>query len=1692
MTSQSIIAKEVQALSSSLSLTAQILINNRPNIDGMGEIDKINTINSYLTHFFNTNDSIPAILYHVAEIALVDPVQSAQIFISSLPQISLSPDYKIPKEITYISWINPADIINVDVQYCLQCMNEILAATFLQLLFSAVTTRMDEERYRDGNDFQSMIQALYRLFYQHAFASRDNTYIIRVSMISASHWSRALYYITPFVTDHAHETLTAAMKMTMTNPIMTSILNLRVFTGFNPSKIGIKQLDKFSQNLTEISKVLQNNKNNFQLLDTVCQFILAYLCSTLSIYTDELDVTNFLKPIQKFINKCLSQFEIPLPVPEIQAMILYYTNDSTKKMTQFIEKSLLPLINYPLRAKNFIRALTILFAGPNYNKEISLERSQQPKRPPGKRKIPLTTIFSALDNAIQKVRYFIDAQNELSKFFVQLASYDLSAYFTVRSSVVASSLFANNNHLAFTASTTAMLVHGSAFFGNKNLMDVIEKSAQEVIKRFIRENTISLAPMNAELFLVQSLVSAIKTTDMPLNSFLQVLPKISHPMPPECITGKIIKVRWDRLGSRTIENKLFEHYVPHPLLASGYSSQQAARKFDGPIGILNIWIFTKIKKDQVQYIPPFILSSSNEIAAMAIHTLQACLHRQDQILKDLVCSITPLVFKCPTIEIAHLFRIVYAMEQVLDSAVYMKLPREEEMIVPIVQIGVLGLCSSFSYIRSEAIKLLHLAEPFIGPKPFENFWNNEELSTRKPSITAQKSYLLDFLSSELYHFNDFAVSSYNNIYQFFLASYASSFEKYDREILSFLLKCLDFFEIGPCDTIFLQNIIVFVVNVIKPENIDLVNMEQFWRTKILKYKTDNQSIGVALFSFIHPCTIPTFMIPLKGLMVPTSFRLSLLVSEHKDNKELIPYVNQMLEKIYTSFEEDDANIMALTYNLLTGKTVFSRFYNEMTINTHSPFPRKKTVLPKVNYDCEGISWYDILSKIISSNTQNWELIIDCYKAVMSVLPPSEEAINDMLQNDLITSSSLLPQIYRWAFEAKADLFLEQSETKPHFFAAFGGMFTHFGQPDEYFNQWKFSVAGPPSGHFSEFIYSHAGDLIALSLFYLMYDCDQSFKPQALDVLVAVCLTCLLPMDVTKTAQIFKQMTILKRYLTRPLSVVLEIELLKCSQMLSEMMSFCGEQFICKSLKMSKYNTRLVIMIIPWLNDVQISPDSDSVTSQTYDLFKTLRPIDFFKLLCEVPQSSAVNKAISMITSQSSFAFDLFFSYLYNMIDTNVETVHQVFAFLIVKAPVATIVAASRFSTPAFFCILNDSHRFKRVISFSVDALNRAPPSAVKVANACINDVIAAADVAGVPSKLLKDKFAANYDQEMMTKLIMDWARVPDSTISSMALSLLGKHIDTMCPDDVSGDYKYAAYEIGTGENLDDEYLLPRMKTISASLSLISIGIPNKEQFWDAVSFLSYRDDRSVFIIASALAVVSKTFSKTFRDVGDPPENFPGFLPLMIDSIITKETRKLWFDVIRKVDLRIPELIAPNDCPLLKLFEIDNFPIHPSSITERSNAKDVYNSFDQETKQRIMNFLAQYVQTTLENIDEREPIIDLIAMLIECDQSLDFTNFVTLAILMKGEYLKGIRSTHPYLLRVFARVQLVLKQPNYTFKPFPIIFDKQPGVRRFIDSDKDLQEKWNLVTDKKSFVPPETKVILPVITEELINELSSLI
>lgn len=1690
MASQSIIAKEVESLSLSLSLTAQILIKNRPNVEGLGEIDKINVLNTYLTHFFSTNDSILAILAHVAEIALVDPYNSAKAFISSLPTFTFSPDFKQPKGITYIATIKPKDLANIDVQYSLQLMNEILIATFMQLLISGISGQASQDKSYISKENQAMIQQLYQLLIQNAFSTNDITYITRVSMISAAYWSKALYSITPFVTEHAHHSLIAAMERTVSNHIMTSTYTLRIFSGFHPQRATQDQISNFIDKLKLVNKALRNNKNNYQFGETVCKFILTYICEVISIYPSTIDINTIYAPISKYISKSLSKYDVILSVPELEALRIYYSNESAKKVTQFIEKSLIPLINYPYRSRNFIRALTILLTGPNYNKDVSVDKNSQQKKASGKCEIPMDSIFSAFEKAISRGRYFDDTQTDLAIFIVQLANYDLNSFAQFRQNVISTQIFSLHNHLAFTMSTTMFLVHGSAFIADKQLFEIIDKSALEVIKRFIAKNKISLAPMNSELFLVQSLVSAIKTTQTPINQFLQFLPKVSHPMPPsaDMISGRKIKVRWDRLGSRVIEHKLFDQYVPQPILASGYSSSSDMKKVEGQIGILNMAVFMNFVKTVASELPYFVLSSSNEIAAMAIHTLQALLYKQNQILFNLVKSTHNLVFLCPTIELAHLFRIVYTMEQIIDSAVYMKLKPDEDIAPYIVQIGVLGLCSSFSYIRSEAIKLFNLAEKIIGPEAFANFANNEELSTRKPSITAQKSYLLDFLSSEFYHFNEFAQSDYNNIYQFYLASYAASFTKYNRDTLSFLLKCLDLFEIASVDIVFLQNIIVFIVNMINPSNMDLINLSNFWAS-ILRYKTDNQNFGVALYSFIHPCTISTFMKPLYGLLGPTSFRLSLLVAEYDDHYKLIPYVNQMLGAIFNKFEDDDPENMAMIYQLITGKTIFNRFYNEMTINTHSPFPCVKTVLPKMNYDSEGTSWYDTLPVIMNQGAPVWELCVDCYKAVLTVLQPSEESIERMLNNERITQSSMLSPLFRWAFDKNADKFLSLSETKPQFFGAFGGMFSHFGQPDAYFRDWNFSADGQPSGPFSEFIYKHVGDFIALSFFYLLEESFAGIRPQALDALAAVTLTTIAANDVKPAAEVFKQMSVLKRYLPPSLSVVLEQELEKTSSMLAKMMTFCSEQFIARAMKMAQKNQKMMQMIIPWLDDVSIKHGVEMVTTKTLPLFRCLRPLDMFKLICDAPQGSAVNKVISIITGKSQYAHDLFFAYLISLVEENSARAHQIVAFLLSKSPSLTIMSLSRFMTPPFFCIMDDTPRFRKITNFAVEALMDAPPSAVKSANECIVDIIAAASALGINASKLKEKFAEYYNVDIEYQILLKWARVHDSSVSSCALSLLGKHIEHTCPDNETHGYKYAAYEIKDGSNMTDEYLIPRLKTISASLSLISIGIPTPGQFWDAAAFLMFNDYRAEDIIESALAVVSKTFERQVNNLSIM-QTFPGFLPLMLNSFITEKTRPGWENVILKADIKM--LASESNAKYLKLFEIDDFPIHPKCISNRKSAVDILKDFDNTMKQHLVNFLSQYVQTTLNEPQHRETVLRLICSLIECSTGLDLTPFSALAMTMRSECMMGILPVHVRLLRDLSKVRLNLKEQEKVKKPFPLVITKDPGVRKFVDLDIDLQEKWSLVINTKEYEPAQTTIRLPFISANTIQKLSELV
>jgi len=1497
MSEQSIISRAFESLSQQLDLIVKLLIQNYPKTDSFDSPNGLNLLKSYLEDFFLVNNPIRSQLNHIVSISKVDPVGSTMEFYDLVPEINFGTDYVPPARITYLSWVKRDLLTLPHVQTMLKLLTNIICSTFFELLVSTI----------DG-PAKPICESLLDTLIRKAIPRPDDPFPKLIYSISSQYWSRALLYLCPLTRDSVFAYVMTFLKGLIHNEASWNQMNFIFYSGFNPISFGNDHLLKFTHEFPSVLQYISNNLTNLPLINSAMKFLFNFF----GITTTLCPTFNFLSvfnPLQKTLPKItkLSGKQDNFGY-ELHSLLLSIGSEHniSNNVNSFIQKELIPLLDNPNRAATSFKSFVILLRGNNYKHQVLLDSSRDfinwaPKN--GFLSQAIRDEF--FSRVIKRITNYRESQKELACYLIQLSVLDIKAFLSNILPEITSPMFINHNSYAFlnTIASLMSIEKTRAVFASK------DNPIIRMLSKFNNEYNIALAPSELLVFHIPSFSGTLQSTKLPLFTLLEQLSQLSHPLPIIDMAPKNLNIRRNNKSSEGVSTNLFEQTLYSLRSFDGYTSPNDFQCIEDIGALFNLTSLTSFDRVITQCLISLIMSSSVEIAAMSIDAIQATIHRYPHSFPTIIQNVAGLIQKSPTIEPEHLHRIVYSMKQIIESALYLNINTDK--LSPIINIGILGLCSDHHIIRIESHNLLIMSQQIIGHGLYSGFLEDSLISTEAPLATCQKSHSHEIVSHERLRFFDVLQSSYNNIYRFYLAYYGKYLRNHSefmyQSLFEFLYECLRFFEFQTVSKSFIENIFTLLINSITLSNIKECDIRNLWILVVEKsQQSDGFQFSSSLFCAIDCSIVPYFIRPIDSLLVPISFAVINLVETYHDEEFMVEFIHSItdllgflkIESFNGSTKQEKVVFMHLKSSLFVLTRVFSK-----EIGNGSPYPLIKMIEGKANSDGIFSKWNYQLLSYLTSDDLIMNATEDCYEMLIRVYSIHPNQAKSLLDNQTILKSKLFPfLLYR------SKIFLDESFnnnlTLPDYFRAISSMFLNIDDPCLFFSQWESRLSTSINDDFSRYISSNIGNLLAHSFFFI-FRLSFAEKHIALRVLFGISIPYIVRDSSEKAASFVRMIISLKMILYSSPSTSLIGKLQILSSYLHQHLCFCTEQFIFASLTLSLQEPNMLYILLPWIKGFVVSIDQ-GIISSTESPFFSMSPKMLIEKILQIQFDHPLLLFLQEFSSNESSYLFLVNTILMKSVHSHKEMTNLkcVLHYLFLQNPELFLSIMDSIIDPSFYLTLDNISSFERIVSLLFTTLKKVYCEYASVISKYSSKFLSLL----VISNLKKSKFESfisdscdfnnddscipkNEISNQFYKCLLFWAVESNcSSYSIKALKLLTESSFSSFSFDYILTYVLLQLKSMFGKSQPQHQVLrlhELFKLLARNIDHSQINL-----FWGLCMMLNESSQVSSSIVESVFEIIQSFFENNPKGVfSSVPHGFNGIIELFLKSKQTYITQK---------------------------------------------------------------------------------------------------------------------------------------------------------------------------------------------------------
>ncbi|OHT13686.1 hypothetical protein TRFO_16121 [Tritrichomonas foetus] len=1208
-----------------LANIARTCILNIPKNKDIDISSKQETLMKYFLYFFTTNFSMEDQLRPIAEISSPDPITAfnsfQQIICNNNPKASsLSFKSRIPPEILSLEFSN--EIIELIIQ--------ILSSIYLRIMFTNSVFLVNNQTsfvQSSSNHYDNQIaKELYDEILKLVFPKNAKDIIPVVHIVSARFWSHTLYVFSSFIQKHIMNSVLDFVQKINEMTVNQVIIGFTFFSGFSIQSVEISQFDTFFHFLNEFPKFYKKNPNKL-LEKSFAKFVVNFLCYTSknSKNSNKSKLDKAWNTLEKFIKPIISKNDYDGIFITILAYSLCFTNSKSSQKHLFVETCLIPKLS-PNSCDVILRSFSVLLCGEYYEFLDQMDRSQPSynwghTQSDSQQVVEEKTLDLFIYKIVENTTFYSRYQQILAHFFFHLAAFNFDLFLKKYFKLFVSEPFYTHNKASLIMFFTYILAHQSNNSEikkdcNSNFPETKLHNIQDInllitisLNKFMRECQIKLAPVDLSLFEIKSLVSYLKSnSNYSSNSdnftlIISDLKQFSQPLMPTTVKPTSIGIqiaKWQSAVPNMMKTSLFDVYTNKQIhFYNGFTNRYEKSFSNEALNFLNLICFISIDQQIVRGLASFIFSSSVNVSALSIHVLQSIIHTKPHLINKVFNSVCALVKMCPIIETPHLYRILYTIRNLSESVSFLSIKLDDAILNEITSVIILGFCSPHYIVRNEAYYLFNI---YSSSNQFTCLKLNNEIFYRQSSELALKTFCYDNSKTteefEYFSFAEILSSSYNNIYQFYLANFANelrklNYAKYYHENLFNLLK---FFELESLDPLFVQNLLILIVNL---SSFDFVDHQKCEYLMNIASKLGRQC-SPALFCAIEGKLMQNFICPFYELLTPLSFSLTMMMDNpNYDESFILKVLDEMIDIVIERCEfskETENGVDTSVFHVMHAVEKYClKIQKQAQCYSHSIFPMRKRSFGKVLNISSEVKWIAFLMLVSQCQGAIKNLTKAAMTNVLSLMPLGEEFWESIFTYN--SHYKLLSNILCHYPKTLLKKFIDKATSDHKFFRSICMQFESFENISEFQILWKLNLNAnkqnldqfndsSDSCHshnnpqdiddnetFCIGIYNNCGYLIALSFCYL-FSSKFSWRANAFNLLAAVSIPCAYFNRYSIEKEIFE----LRPFLTDSLTVVCRQKLHNVAELLFQTIGFCSEQFVMGIFMfLSSHNDKLNII-----------------------------------------------------------------------------------------------------------------------------------------------------------------------------------------------------------------------------------------------------------------------------------------------------------------------------------------------------------------------------------------------------------------------------------------------------------------------------------------------------------------------------------
>ena len=1613
-----LISKKVESLYEYFLHIIHVCVINLPKFQDSDPNTIQETLVNYFTYFWDNNFPLEDSLKDIADISVYDPINS---FISFRKSISYFQKLKenMDKNPNFQAKTKmPLDILKLEhSDKVVELLMNVASAIFLRLLVT-------------NSEFQKKeaIPQIYKLIYNIAFNFQNINQIVLI--VSAKYWARVLNSISLSIQKLVFDSLFSLFQKL--NGITTNQFTIIFifFTGFNIQYIDSLYIEKFNTFLTEFSKIYRKILNPF-IDSSFTEFVVNFLvlsevsCSSPTIEGDNIKdkskstlqsilskswaiLAKFLKPVAAKADTFLSSSYLQILA---HAICFEDPKNKTKDKINFIENTLTQSLTINGDIKSVLKSFNILL-NEKYINPYCFEDTMDDTNKSHYSIISNEIIDEKITDLIvqkivDKTTLFSTTQFELYKCLLQLSTVKDSLFFNKYFH-----FFINESFLAHNILAIAMLISNDFMTSkvpNKNQLSL------SYINKFMVQSQIRLAPINLPIFQVHSIIALLEKNSKNISPSIITLNKYSLPQMAvqfKHSTG-IIKKKINQIfaflndqnarSSLNLQNfslekisPVFEENIQNDIRFDGFVSFSEMKKHEETIMFLNLMGTADVQI--IECLCSFIFSSSILVSSLVIHILQVLIYSKPQsiVINTIFLNVCKLVKLCPIIENNHLYRILYALQNLTDIINYLSEDLNDQSKGEICNVAVLGLCSPHFLIRNLAMLLLNSYF-----SDFSQIINNDNFNIQCTNLVLKNiTSNIDINSNQIINernplnfslsFTSALKSKFNNLFQFFLASLAKELRLIGKvqQIHEYLLKQIKFFEIDSLDPSLLQNLLVFLFNSASHKfyhkselhiNHDIEFLMQI-ASKI------GRQCSPALFCAIDSKLMTQLLCPFYELLAPLSFSLSMVMDssiydEQFVLKALDEMVDIVIEKCHLSTNSARENDIAVFHVIRSMLKHFEKVIQKVERYRYSIFPIRKTVVGKIIHISNEAKWVAFIM-LISRCTDTLQSLARKTMAMVIRLSPFDEAFWEGIfaaaEHHLILYGILCH------YPTKVlNKYIELAYIKDKYFKAICMLFETF-ENIEKFNEILLLNLNAKKNvehdekqeddndyQYSEAIYKNCGYLLALAFCY-MFSEKYTLRLNASNLFAAISIPCAHLNGLSIEEKVFE----LKLFLTDSLIVVFHQKLQEISEILYNSLSFCSEQFLCGVLSYLQVNQKffdsgkgqenkssqmIINYIKPFFSSMKFP---DQIIAGNSANFKVMSFYEFFSKLSELQITPDIFQNLDEQTLKFSIAFVV--ETCQGEPSNNEDSKKTKWGFVTIQhfyemSIPLTLSTLIEFLTPT--CIVSEKIKF---VLRALYLLSHSPHflkhiNIPKLISFCyVNFTEYSVDISILLSSIFPSISSVSEIEKFLTyEQACDVGKNCFEFGMTLRNSLMAsKSLETYCLFDSSNreeeiDRLY--------EKLENEDNIDLLKVILRCIRLkVSDDKNSIKHFWRICKLAQQTEiQNEVFDILFTIINFD-----IFKEI-EKPDDFNGFLPFVLNLIGDLNLFSIFLEKIILKDKSNMLVYNQNEDSLI-LFKIDSFPIEISKKA-RKKLFDFKNISEPENGIQNISLIAKVVDFTYKNL-----------------------------------------------------------------------------------------------------------------------------